>query len=62
MGEDLGGALEAELQVRRACPAQLSPAPFSGTEQQAVLGFSSYLWSDGTQDSSCLLAAVYHVS
>lgn len=59
MGEELGGALEAELQVRPACPAQ--PSPFSRTEQQAVLGLSSYLWADRTQDSPCLLAAAYHV-
>lgn len=51
MGEELGGALEAELQVRPACPAQPSPAPFSGTEQQAALEFSSYLWADRTQDN-----------
>lgn len=61
MGEELGGALEAELQVRPACPAQPSPAPFSGREQQAALEFSSYLWADRTQDSPCLLAAAYHV-
>lgn len=47
----MGGVLEAELQVRPACPAQPSPAPFVGTEQWAFLGFSSYLWTDRTQDS-----------
>lgn len=50
MGGGLGRALEAELQVR---PSR--PAPFARTEQWAVLGFSSYLGLDRTQDSPCLL-------
>lgn len=54
-GGRVGGALEAELQVRPACPAQ--PSPLCWAEQWAFLGFSSCLWADRTQDNPCLFPA-----
>lgn len=39
MGEELGGALEAELQVRPACPAQPSPAQPPFLEQNNRLSW-----------------------